>query len=99
MLTNVAETVWPAPTALTTPDIVKATVLPSLAKTVIVIVAVFVLFETFVTRAVAPALPKSELKVALSNLKDLLCMALDLVGVGAALEPFAATHTSEHVSC
>jgi hypothetical protein len=72
MLINITETVSPGATAFTTPDIVKAIVLLSLLKTVIVIVAVRVVLEVFVTLASAPALPKSVLKLTDSNWNDLL---------------------------
>ena len=57
-----------------------ATVFPSLAKIETFKVAVRVFFEVLVTRAVAPALPRSELKLMLSNRNDLLCIEFELAG-------------------
>ena len=74
-------TVSPGPTAFTIPIILTATVLPSLAKIEIFIDADLVFFEEFVTRAVAPALPNSDLKLMLSRRNDLLCCAFDFVAL------------------
>jgi hypothetical protein len=62
------------------PNMLTATVLPSLAKIETFIVAVRLFFEILVTRADAPALPNSELKLMLSNRNDLLCIEFDLAG-------------------
>jgi hypothetical protein len=86
MLVKVTDTVSAGEAAFTIPDMVKAIDFLSLLKTVIDMTADFVDLEVLVTRASAPALPKSLLKVTESNRNDLLCMELeaDLDGVGVA---------------
>lgn len=69
---NVTDMVSPGFTALAKPDIVKAIDLLSFLKMVITINAERVFFEVLVTRASAPALPSSLLKVTDSNRNDLL---------------------------
>ena len=95
-------TVCPGPTSFTAANMLTATVLPSLAKIETFIVAVRVFFEVFVTRAVAPALPNSELKLMLSNRNDLLCsefdLAGDLLGVAEGTALPDATQIKLHVS-
>jgi hypothetical protein len=79
-----------------------ATVLPSLAKIEMFMVAVRVFFEVLVTRAVAPALPNSELKLMLSNRNDLLFskfeLAGDLLGVTEGATGLDATQIKLQVS-
>jgi len=67
---------------------------------VMVIVADFVLFEVFVMRAVAPALPRSVLNVAFSKRNDLLDIPDESFDASPAgfLEPPAATQIKVQVS-
>ena len=88
ILKKVTDVVSPGLTERAVPVIVKSIVLPSLLKIVIVIEAVRVFLEVFVTLASAPALPRSEFQDTDSNRNDLLCMEFDfdLLGSGFAEE-------------
>lgn len=99
MLTSVTVIVCPGATSFALPTRFARTVTPSLAKMVIPSTADFDLLEIFVTRAFAPALPKSVLKLTDASRKDLSWRRVDLMAdlVGATFG-LAAVQMSEQVS-
>jgi hypothetical protein len=103
ILKKVTDVVSPGLTESALPVIVKSMVLPSLLKIVIFINADRVFLEVFVTRASAPALPRSEFQDIDSKRNDLLCIEFDFDLLGSGFADVAvldglATHTRLQVN-